>query len=360
MRAFCFFLSLLLIPVTLLLAIFSVLGVSAPYISPIVFPFPAFINLALPLLLLTNLLLVLYWLVQKSRWVWVPVIAILLNFNYILSIFQFNSQTSTPASEKNIRIASYNVGSFHSWENKDTQTEITQYIHKQNTDIVCFQEYKDTPRLSPDSLSVLLGLPYYAISYLSRHGYANYGSAIFSRYPIITYQKIPIPSETNDAMWADLKIGNDTVRIFNCHLQTTNFSRNQKFLHQQLKERNFNFQVLPSIYAELKQNFKQRAAQSEMIRQNIDTTPYPVIVCGDFNDPPLSYTYHTIKGKLTDSFRESGRGYGYTFRGIKKILRIDFILYSPFFKGSQYESPLVFWSDHKPVFTDLLLQINRF
>lgn len=353
MRAFCFFLSLLLIPVTILLAIFSLLGALAPYISPVVFSLPAFINLFLPLLLLTNLVLFLYWLVQKSRWSFIPIISILLNFNYILSVFQCNAQSS--ANSETIRIATYNVGSFRSWEKTDTQTDIARYIRTQKTDIVCFQEYKDTPQISPDSLATLLGLPYYAISYLSRHGYANYGSAVFSRYPIITYQKIPIPSETNDAMWADLKIGNDTIRVFNCHLQTTNFNRNQKHLRQQLKDRQFDFQTFFPVYAELKQNFRQRAAQAEIVRYQIDTTPYPVIVCGDFNDPPLSYTYQTIKDKLIDSFRENGRGYGYTFRGIKKILRIDFIFYSPSLKGSQYRSPLVFWSDHKPVFTDLSL-----
>lgn len=360
MRALGFFFSLLLIPVTMLLALLSCLGAFAPYISPITFSLPAFINLSLPLLLLVNLAVFLYWLVQKSRLAFIPIIAILFNFNYILSIFQFNTQSPVSINEKNIRIATYNVGAFRSWEKNDTQTEIAQYIRTQNADIVCLQEYKDIPRLTADSLAAYMGLPYYAINYLSRNGYANYGSAIFSRYPVIAYQKIDIPSETNDAMWADIKIGNDTIRIFNCHLQTTNFNRSQKHLHQQLLNKQPDFQHLFSVYRELKQNFKQRAAQAEIIRQQTDTTPYPIIICGDFNDPPLSYTYHTVKGKLKDSFRENGQGYGYTFRGIKKILRIDFILYSPAFKGIHYQSPPLLWSDHKPVLTDLSLQFNNF
>lgn len=354
MRALCFFLSLILIPVTLFLALLSLLGLSAAYISPAVFAFPAFINLFLPILLIINFVLLIYWIVRKSRWAFVPVISILLHFNYILSVFQFNVRPDS-SDEKNIRIATYNVGSFRSWEKKDTQLEIAQYIHDQHTDIVCFQEYKSIPGLPEEKLSELMDLPYHAISYLGQYGYASYGAAIFSRYPVVAYQKIDIPSETNDAMWADLKIGNDTVRVFNCHLQTTNFSRNQKHLRQQLQDRDFNPKIIFSIYSGLKQSFRQRAAQAEIVRLQIDQSPYPVIVCGDFNDPPLSYTYHTIKGKLTDSFRESGQGYGYTFRGIRKMLRIDFILYSPSFKGLQYQSPLKYWSDHKPVFTDLSL-----
>lgn len=359
MRALCFFLSLLLVPVTLFLAAVSLLGLSASCISPEVFILPAFINLFLPVLMLINLVLLFYWLMQKSKWAIVPVISILLHFNYILAVFQVGFH-SGHADEKNIRVATYNVGGFRSWEKKDTQTEIAEYMRNQKTDIVCFQEYKSTPRITAKTLSVLLGLPYYATNYLTRSKTADYGSAIFSRYPIVACRKISIPSETNDAMWADLKIGNDTVRIFICHLQTTSFSRNQKQLRRQLDDKHLNVHSLFSVFTELEQNFKLRAAQAEMIRQEIDSTHYPVIVCGDFNDTPLSYTYHTIKGKLKDSFRESGRGYGYTFRGIKKLLRIDFILYSPSLKGSQYRSPSVIWSDHKPVFTDLSLQSGIF
>lgn len=359
MRAFCFFFSLLLIPVSIAMAILSLFGVLASYISPVNFVLPAFINLFLPVLLLTNLFLLLYWFMQKSHWVIVPIIAILLNFNYILSVFQVNIP-SVATDEKKIKIATYNVGGFRSWEKNDTQLEIARYMRDRHTDIVCFQEYKSTPQLTTQNLSNLIGLPYYATNYLSRQSYAGYGSAIFSRYPVIASQKIHIPSKTNDAMWADLQIGNDTIRVFCCHLQTTNFSRNQKHLIQQLKDRRFDFQAFSLVFDELKQNFKRRATQAETLRREIDSSPYPVVVCGDFNDPPLSYTYHTIKGKLTDSFRESGQGYSYTFRGIRKILRIDFILYSPSLKGSQYQSPSVLWSDHKPVFTDLSLKSDIF
>lgn len=95
-----------------------------------------------------------------------------------------------------------------------------------------------------------------------------------------------------------------------------------------------------------------------MVRQMIDTSSMPVIVCGDFNAPPSTYTYHRIKGKLQDSFRSRGKGYGYTFRGIHKFLRIDFILYSKQFECIDYESPLLKWSDHKPVISKLTFVIQ--
>ena len=99
----------------------------------------------------------------------------------------------------------------------------------------------------------------------------------------------------------------------------------------------------------MKKNFVKRATQADYIRQMLDAGEGPVILCGDFNDTPASYTYRTVKGDLTDGFRDCGSGFGYTFRQLKRIFRIDYIIYSPDFKGVTYDSPNLDYSDHKPV-----------
>lgn len=100
---------------------------------------------------------------------------------------------------------------------------------------------------------------------------------------------------------------------------------------------------------QMKKNFVKRATQADYIRQMLDAGEGPVIICGDFNDTPASYTYRTVKGDLTDGFRDCGSGFGYTFRQLKRIFRIDYIIYSPDFKGVTYDSPNLDYSDHKPV-----------
>ena len=160
----------------------------------------------------------------------------------------------------------------------------------------------------------------------------------------------------NDAMWADIQIENQTFRVISCHLQTTNFSQKRKELvPSELYNNDLNqiHSTFRDVLSTLEKNFKIRAQQADLIRHVIDTTTYPVIVCGDFNDTPASYTYHRIKGDLTDGFRKCGNGYGYTFRGLRNLLRIDFILYSAPFYGLQYQSPDLPWSDHKPVLMEL-------
>ena len=160
-------------------------------------------------------------------------------------------------------------------------------------------------------------------------------------------------------MWGDIQTGETRIRIISCHLQTTNFSKKRRLLDDPVLQ-NADIQqvedVVTDISQELAQNFKIRATQAQIVRQVIDTTRIPTIVCGDFNDTPSSYTYQYIKGDLKDSFKTRGNGYAYTFRGIHHLLRIDFILYSKEFKCTDYYSPKKEWSDHNPVISEFYLK----
>ena len=148
-----------------------------------------------------------------------------------------------------------------------------------------------------------------------------------------------------------MDIQGDSVRVFNNHFQTTSVNAVKPRLYQahaegkQLEETEAAFHMA----FQMKKNFVKRATQADYIRQMLDAGEGPVILCGDFNDTPASYTYRTVKGDLTDGFRDCGSGFGYTFRQLKRIFRIDYIIYSPDFKGVTYDSPNLDYSDHKPV-----------
>ena len=101
----------------------------------------------------------------------------------------------------------------------------------------------------------------------------------------------------------------------------------------------------------MKQAYIQRAGQVDILKEDIRSSPYPVIVCGDFNDTPVSYTYKTLSKGLSDVFIESGSGAGSTFRGNFPYVRIDYVLYSPGFYSYFYHTEKVDWSDHYPVIT---------
>lgn len=355
MAALRYFFSLLMIPFSFLTAGAGLLAFLARYIRPEQCWLCTFAALALPVILGINLLIFIYWILKKRKWAFVPLGGILINLEYMLSIWQFTFFTPDSTGKNSLHIATYNVGKFKSWQHKQTQYDIAYYMKKQQADIVCFQEYWDSSHVNSDSLSHLLNLPYYAVQYLP--GSTDLGSIIFSKYPILYSERIPFGESQNDALWADIRVGEKTIRIISCHLQTTNFNSKRKELDpDETGTRKFSQikTAFQDIVEELKYNFTVRTTQADKIQTLIDTTSYPVLVCGDFNDTPASYTYHRIKGNLSDSFRSNGNGYSYTYRGIKKLLRIDFIFYSSPFQCTAYQSPPVEWSDHKPVFSKLI------
>ena len=138
----------------------------------------------------------------------------------------------------------------------------------------------------------------------------------------------------------------------NPYLQTTEVSSNKRILEKELATENTTGteNAIHKLAAGLEENFVKRAAQAAKLHRMITASPYPTLVCGDFNSLPSSYTYRTMKGdKLKDGFQTCGHGYMYTFHYFKKLLRIDYILHTKDFEGLDYFSPEVDYSDHKPV-----------
>ena len=358
MAALRYFFSLLMVPISLIAAGFSLIAYMAVQTNPNESIFITFIGLAMPVILTINLLILIYWIIKKKWWIIIPIAAILLNSSYLASIFQVTiSSSKLPDGKIPIRIASYNAGKFKSWEHFETQYYISEFLKNDKANIICFQEYRENTKINADTLSRLLNCPHHAIAYLP--GSTTLGTGIFSKYPILQFGKIPLASQTNDAMWVDIQTGETRIRIISCHLQTTNFSKKRRLLDDPVLQ-NADIQqvedVVTDISQELAQNFKIRATQAQIVRQVIDTTRIPTIVCGDFNDTPSSYTYQYIKGDLKDSFKTRGNGYAYTFRGIHHLLRIDFILYSKEFKCIDYYSPEKEWSDHNPIISEFYLK----
>ena len=253
-----------------------------------------------------------------------------------------------PIGKEAVKVITYNVNNFNT-DGKKQLPNIADWLRKEDPDIVCLQECPVESALRMDSLAKTLSfLPYYCST---RSATKAAGNAIFSKYPILRFESILYPESSNKSLFAVMDIQGDSVRVFNNHFQTTSVNAVKPRLYQahaegkQLEETEAAFHMA----FQMKKNFVKRATQADYIRQMLDAGEGPVIICGDFNDTPASYTYRTVKGDLTDGFRDCGSGFGYTFRQLKRIFRIDYIIYSPDFKGVTYDSPNLDYSDHKPV-----------
>jgi endonuclease/exonuclease/phosphatase family metal-dependent hydrolase len=153
-------------------------------------------------------------------------------------------------------------------------------------------------------------------------------------------------------------IDQDTFRVYNCHLQSVNLDSEQYQILDSLKFRYDDEQIaeIRDISGRLRDAFIKRAAQADIIKADISTCPHPVIVCGDFNDTPVSYTYRTIRDGLLDAFSESGWGLGRTYNGEFPSFRIDYILHSESIEALYFSREKIMLSDHFPIIGYLKLK----
>ncbi len=304
----------------------------------------AFASMAAPVLYLINLVLALYWVVRWRRWAFVPAMVLVAGVGWVSLFFKPVFGRQKPETRSELKVMSYNVESFVSG------LEGTMgFILEQQPDILCIQEFQCSGAAQKAYIDSLAGLQYEAHSY-TRTNKTGGGSglAVYSRWRIVDHGEILFGDRANSAMWADVAMGGDTLRIFNCHLQSTSVNRSDiEYVEDFVREEN------PSrtrnIASKLRRNFKIRAMQADTIAPMVHSSPHPAVVCGDFNDTPMSYTYTRIRGNLKDAFAESGTGAPNTYKGLFNMLRIDYVLLPRELRAVGYDNPSGPYSDHKPV-----------
>ena len=238
---------------------------------------------------------------------------------------------------------------------KSVNQNILTFIRNENAEIVCLQEFFTLTEtaFAEDSIKIKLSAnPYTHIHYTnSITDKRGFGIATFSRYPIINKGVIAFPDSPNVSIYSDIKIGNDTVRIYNCHLQSTRLEKEKyNFLDSLLLNYNSkHFNEIKNISSRLKYAYIKRAHQVDVLNKHIQSSPIPVILCGDFNDTPVSYSYYKLRGKMKDAYLESGLGIGNTYFGNFPSFRIDFIMHSKSLAASNFQTRRVRLSDHFPI-----------
>ena len=342
--------------VALLIAYISI------YINPQKFWMPAFFGLGYPFILTVNILFVVFWIYKKKREFLYSLIAILIGWNFLTSFFQLPSKESKQIEGlDDFKVLSYNVRLFnlYNWaDNENADHEILDLINKEDPDIVCLQEYyvKRAGDFTQDVISEKLKSAKYEhiVHSISKSSY-DYGIATYSKYPIVKRGVINFEHTSNISIYTDIRIQDDTVRVFNNHLQSIRFDkRNYSFIKNSKDfEDEERIEEIKDISYRLRDAFIKRSKQVEILTNHISKSPHPVLICGDFNDTPVSYTYKQIKGDLKDAFLESGRWLGNTYVGNFPSYRIDFVLHSDELQSLDFRIPRVKLSDHYPVVSKL-------
>lgn len=351
---------LYLVNIAVLVAL--VLACLCCYVQPSVAWPLSFLGLGFPVIVLTLGALLIVSGIARRRIFWVNLIALLVSAPIIRTVVSFHK----PSAPHGVKIMSYNVKNFdlYNWSgNKETRHKIMRLIDREAPDVICFQEYytDDVEFSNTNYLRDSLGYPYHYVlttyekSYpeketnIQRH--LQWGIAIFSRHQIIDTGVVAFSHlGNNQCIYADLLIKGKPLRVYNTHLQSIHLGYDDYDTIEELSEnQSTNWYRVRNILRKIKRAFVKRAHQADVLHARLSQHGGPKILCGDFNDAPVSYAYHTISAGMQDAFIEKGLGFGKSFTNRFGIFRIDYILVDPKIKINSYQSIREELSDHYPV-----------
>ena len=308
----------------------------SPHIQPTVHPVEACMGLTFPIFLLINAGFLLFWLIiQRYRSALLPLAGFLLCYGQIRTYLPVNFHTKK-LPENSFKLLSYNIMGFDGAVKKEGKNPILSYLKESNADILCLQEYATAE--SPKHISqkdverTLKAYPYHHISMIGNtKGYAN-KMACYSKFPILSAHTVDYDSRYNGSVVYEIKIGKDNVNLINNHLESNKLTKTDKDVYNDILKSPEKEKVKSGarlILHKLAEASAIRAPQADAVADEVARSPHPsVIVCGDFNDTPISYTHRVIAKDLDDAFTESGCGPGISYNQNKFYFRIDNILIS--------------------------------
>jgi len=331
----------------------------ADRINPVEHPMLSSMGMLFPFFLLANLLFIFFWITFKWKKLWIPIIGYAIV--YVPLTIYMPLHTTQEVPEGTIKLLSYNVcqyGGNYKYE-RGFET-VYDYLKKQDADIVCIQEDVDTWRKYVFQWYKKI-YPYNDTTNFVESPHCKNGVGIHTRFPILRKERIPYESEANGSVAYYLKVGKDTIIVVNNHFETTNLSEEDRLRYKEMLKGELKRDTVKEeslfLLEKLGVASAKRAPQAEAVHAFIEAhRQYPIIVCGDFNDNPISYSRRTVAKGLTDCFAETGRGIGLSYNQKGFYFRIDHILCSDHFQPYNCEvDNKMDASDHYPITCKLKL-----
>ena len=326
----------------------------SPFVNPINFWQFSFFGLIYPWLLLANLLFVGLWIFRKKKYFLFSLGCILIGWGHVISFVGLNFGGETTV-ENSITVASYNIYNFKKIYKRSDSNEVKR---KKENEFVNFLQQGGVPQiLCTQETSIAdskfiqerFNLPYV-------HNISYKWTFIFSKFPIVNSGYVDIETRHNSCVWADLKINNQIIRVYSIHLQSNRISSTaDKVLAEGDLRSKETLKDIKGMMGKFRFFTKLRAKQAKLVADHIANSPHSVIICGDFNDTPQSFTYQILTKNLKDTFKEKGKGFGTTYAGSIPALRIDYILVDNKIKVHSHKILKENFSDHYPVICKISL-----
>jgi len=333
----------------IVLTLLTFIAYVLPFLAPKLFPLLSVLTLILPLFLILNGLFFLYWMLQLKRQMILSGIVLLLGITFINKFYKFSSN-DLPKEEGDFVVMSYNVRLFNlfQWLPKDNVGEdILTFINDNNPDIVCIQEYSESAKID---------FRVYKYKHIYMQGNRiKSAQAIFSKFPIIDKGKIEFSKSNNSIIFADIRKGKDTIRVYSMHLQSIKITPDVNEIQDNVDA--INQEKSEQVFKRIRKAFEKQQSQAELLMDHKNNCKIPIIICGDMNNSAFSYVYRSIKGNLNDCFEEAGNGFGQTYNFKYYPARIDYIFADKSIKVKSFKNfPEFVNSDHYPVMTRLKME----
>ncbi|GAB3888168.1 endonuclease/exonuclease/phosphatase family protein [Spirosoma agri] len=314
--------------------------------------------ISIPIVWLFNLVCLVLWLFTRPWRSWLSGVVLLIGVVLFgQRTFVWNSPRNTPGGGTSVKVFSYNVQSFgldNDWARVHSSPKvrrIVNYALRYDAPVKCFQEFH-TSTANPDYDVVRrfrqAGYSYSALLHpeLASVTDGSVGVAIFSIYPII-HSGREVFSRGNGLVWANIKVGQDTIRVINVHLQSMGIRVGKVFKQDKLTGVRHETR---GVLSALRYGFIERREQVKRVERHIRESEFPVIITGDHNDTPYSVVYEEMRRVLPNSFEDAGRGFGFTYNRLPGYIRIDHQFHDPKLPPLNFETiNYVSYSDHYPI-----------
>lgn len=323
-----------------------------------------FIGYSIPIFLIIHGLFLIYFILKKSWKIVIPIVVFIVGWPHLRSTIQFSPKQEIESNSL-LKVVNFNVRVFNVYDHlkgddPDMPTDMIEWLTGQDAAVLCLQEYYNDNSSEVYNVSQRIKAQGYKYSNINtnkenRIG-AQFGQAIFSKLPIVSEGVVSYNNEVkNKAIFVDVLYKQDTIRIYNTHfysmkLRVQDFVEEEKELKRLVK--------LKEALKRIKRGFIEHSKEADILKAHIGESPYPVILAGDFNDIPYSYTYLSFRSFLQNSFEEAGNGFGFTYNESPSFIRIDNQFSSMDFEVVTHDvHEEVKYSDHYPISVNY--QINN-
>lgn len=314
-------------------------------------------GLIFPIMAIIALSLLVFFVIIKSKFRVISLLIVIISLTSFPRNFQLTFFNQSTPDNSDLKLVTYNVQRFGIDNNIEKspaiRDSIISFLIKENADIYCIQEYHSADNNLYEPLKNirdnLNSITYYYESYFNPRYNQLSGLAIFSCYQAINKGKLKFTGSRTFGIYIDIIVNHDTIRLYNIHLASIKLEPADLDFVTTTNPGKDNHSSTLEIYHKLANAYTLREKQINEIKKEIIASPYPVLLCGDFNDSPNSWAYSEVNSILNDAFKSKGNGIGRTYNGPIPLLRIDYIFTESTYYIKGFHRPMISWSDHFPI-----------